>query len=128
MLALHTDEQKWLDAYRAALAERYPRVIERVSVFGSNARGEAHGNSDLDVLVLVNVDDRHLHREVRNIGYSLATDLHIAGGAEYVVASIMVYSVAEWETRLNENSPFQKSVEKDAVDIWTNDRHQIALC
>jgi uncharacterized protein len=45
--------------FRAALNELYGKRIERVVLFGSRARGDAHPDSDYDVAVfLKDLDDR----------------------------------------------------------------------
>lgn len=117
MLDLSIDEQKWLDAYRATLAARWPGVVERVAVFGSKARGDAGENSDLDVLVLVNTDDRRAQRRMRRIGHDIATELSLATGARYIAVSVMIYSATEWAHRTSENSMFQTAVEREAVTL-----------
>lgn len=117
MLTLRTDEQRWLDAYRAALAARYPGAVERVAVFGSKARGDAGADSDLDILVLVNTDDRRVQREVSDIGHDLATELSVASDAQFIAASIIVYSTTEWAQSVSENSLFQTAVEREAVTM-----------
>ena len=51
MLQLTHEEQAWLDAYRKALDKKHPGTVEEILVYGSKARGQAHAESDLDVLL-----------------------------------------------------------------------------
>jgi len=117
MLTLNADERRWLDAYRAALDARWPGVVERIAVFGSKARGDANTDSDLDVLVLVNTDDRRVQWEVSDLGHDLVTDLSMAPDAHFFIVSIMVHSTAEWAQRVSDNALFQTEVERDAVTM-----------
>lgn len=109
-MTLTPEEQRWLEAYRKALADQFPGLVEEILIFGSKARGEARPDSDLDVLLIVRNDAAHLKRELRRVGYLLA-----ATGE--VVPSIFAYSQQEWESRKNSGSPFRKAVERDAVKI-----------
>jgi predicted nucleotidyltransferase len=50
-----------LQSFRTALAELYGSVLDRVVLFGSRARGDAHEGSDYDVAVfLKRMDNRRL--------------------------------------------------------------------
>jgi predicted nucleotidyltransferase len=53
MLKLTTEEQAWLDAYRKALDKKHPGAVREILIYGSKARGQAHAESDLDVLVVL---------------------------------------------------------------------------
>ena len=53
MLTLDAAEQAWLDAYRIELRTRHPGVVRQLVIYGSKARGDAHEDSDLDVLVVL---------------------------------------------------------------------------
>lgn len=87
-MKLTPEEHAWLDAYRKALAEQFPDVIEEILIFGSKARGDAGPDSDLDLLVILREGDRTRKRAVRHIGHSLAV-------LSDVVPSIMVYTRQE---------------------------------
>lgn len=110
MLKLTTEEQAWLDAYRKALEEKHPGMVEQMLVYGSKARGQAHGESDLDVLLIVKNEASHLKRELRRVGYLLAATLD-------VLPSILAYTQDEWESRKRSGSPFRRAVERDAVRV-----------
>ena len=54
-----------VEAFRRALHRDLPDVVDQVIVFGSQARGDAHEGSDIDVAVLVR-NGLHATREVRD--------------------------------------------------------------
>ena len=110
MLQLTSDEHDWLEAYRRTLQERYPGVVLRLVIYGSKARGEAHPDSDVDVLLIVTNRADHLKRPLRRLGYELAA-------TSEAVPSILAYTHDEWESRKQSGAPFQQAVERDAVSV-----------
>jgi predicted nucleotidyltransferase len=110
MLTLIHEEQVWLNAYRKALSEQFPGLVEEVLIFGSKARGDAGPDSDLDVLVILREGDRNRKRSVRHLGHSLAV-------VSEAVPSIMVYTREEWNGRRSSGSPFYRAVMRDGVSI-----------
>lgn len=110
MLQLTAEEQAWLDAYRAALNEKYHRAVQEMLIYGSKARGQARADSDLDVLLIIKNNANALKRELRWIGYLLAAKTD-------VLASIFAYTEEEWESRRRSGSTFRKAVERDAVRV-----------
>ncbi|SRR5690242_18114347 len=96
-LQLTDAEQAWLDAYRAALNEQHPGAVHEMLIYGSKVRGQAHADSDLDVLLIVKDDAAGLKRELRRIGYLLAAKTD-------VLPSILAYTEEEWESRRRSGS------------------------
>lgn len=47
-----------LDAFRSVLAARYGAKVKAVYLFGSRARGDHHSNSDADVAVFIDSQQR----------------------------------------------------------------------
>lgn len=110
MLKLTPEEQTWLDAYRNELEQRHPGAVVRMLVYGSKARGEAHAESDLDVLLIVKNKACGLKRELRRIGYRLAA-------TSDALPSVLAYTEAEWQSREKSGSTFRQAVERDAVRV-----------
>jgi predicted nucleotidyltransferase len=79
-------------------------------IYGSKARGDAHPDSDLDVLLVVKNEADALRRPLRRLGYTLAVALE-------ALPSILVYTRAEWDRRKQSGSPFRQAVERDAVPV-----------
>ena len=110
MLALHPEERIWLDEYRQALIEQRPGVVVRMLVYGSKARGDAHEDSDIDVLLVLKDEADQLKRPLRHIGYDLAA-------TSYAVPSIMAYTQAEWDRLKTLRSAYREAVEREGVDV-----------
>lgn len=110
MLKLTPEEQAWLDAYRKALAEQFPNLVDEIVIFGSKARGEAGPDSDLDVLIILREGDKATKSEVRHIGHLLAV-------TSEAVPSIMVYTRKDWSARGEGGSPFYHAITRDGVRV-----------
>ncbi|WP_337286781.1 nucleotidyltransferase domain-containing protein [Candidatus Methylomirabilis sp.] len=109
-MKLTSEELVWLNAYRMALVEQFPGLVDDILIFGSKARGDAGPDSDLDVLIILREGDRNRKRAVRHIGHSLAI-------LSEVVPSIMVYTREEWALRRHGGSPFYGAVVRDGVRV-----------
>ncbi len=107
---LHPEERVWLAEYRQAINERHPGVVVRMVVYGSKARGDAHEDSDIDVLLIVKNEAADLKLPLRRIGYRLSA-------TSYAVPSILAYTQDEWAAYKNLGSPFHEAVERDAVAV-----------
>lgn len=94
--------------FRKALDAMYGDRIERVVLFGSRARGDAHTGSDYDVAVFLrNMPDREL--ELRQLA-DLGTEL-IEQTGEFVHA--MPYPAGSY----NERTPLMLTVRSDGIDL-----------
>jgi predicted nucleotidyltransferase len=109
-LKLTRDERTWLREYCKALKEQHPGAVRRLLIYGSKARGTAHAESDLDVLLVVKNQAAAHKRELRRIGYLLAA-------TSDAVPSIFAYTEDEWESRRRHGSAFRRAVERDAVSV-----------
>ena len=77
-------------------------------LFGSQARGEAHSESDWDILIILN-KDKLLPGDYDNVTYPL-TELGWDLGERI---NPIMYTAKEWED--SRITPFYQNVNKDAI-------------
>jgi len=82
----------------------------RVFLFGSQARGDAHPDSDWDLLVLLN-KDKISYEDENRYAYPFAE----MGWAYGTYISVKLYTENEWQLR--SITPFYHNVQKDGVEI-----------
>ena len=83
---------------------------EKIILFGSQARGDAHEDSDWDLLVILNKEKKTSEDEDM---YGFPFDKI---GWNYGVAiNAIIYSTKEWEKR--KITPFYKNVEEEGIEI-----------
>lgn len=95
--------------YREALEASFPGRARTVRVFGSMARGEAHEDSDVDILVIL--DGASFAERGRAI--DLATELGLAEG---LVFAPIVLTVEEWTQLVERERALPLEVERDGID------------
>jgi predicted nucleotidyltransferase len=110
MLTLTPEEQSWLDAYRKALRQQFPGLVQGIIIFGSKARGTARPDSDLDIVLILREGDWRLKDAVSLPGYDLSIGTN-------VVPSLQVYTAAEWQQLRDWQSVFREAVERDGVSV-----------
>jgi len=106
----HPEERLWLEQYVAAVRERYPDAVSRLLLYGSKARGDAHEESDIDLMLIVKDEAESLMWDLRWIGYDLAA-------TSWAVPSILARSEAEWARLERLCSPFHAAVERDGIRV-----------
>ena len=85
---------------RPEIVKKISKAIRRVApsataiLYGSEARGDARKDSDIDVLILLDGDNRDLRREDELAGELY--DIELATG---VLISPMIMPRKQWETR-----------------------------
>jgi predicted nucleotidyltransferase len=79
-----------LRTFRASLDARFGARLREVVLFGSRARGEAHEESDVDVLVVVDDLDEHERIEVFDLAYDAGS-----AGDDYLSIAPLPYSTSQ---------------------------------
>jgi predicted nucleotidyltransferase len=84
---------------------------EKLILFGSQARGDAHEDSDWDLLILLNKEKRNFNEDYDKYAYPF-TEL----GWNYSIAiNPIVYTVNDWEK--GKIFPFYKNVMREGIEI-----------
>lgn len=93
------------------VAKEHMPVGSRVLLYGSRARGEAHANSDWDILVLINKPS------VTQADFAMfAYPFVELGWKNDEDVSPQLYTTAEWNAR--KNTPYYENVEHDKQLIY----------
>ncbi len=82
----------------------------KLILFGSQARGDAHAESDWDILMLLNKQNIE-YSDFERYAYPFV-ELGLSFG-EYF--SIKQYTYSDWNQR--KGTPFYKNVEKEGIEI-----------
>jgi uncharacterized protein len=99
--------------WAASMADDRPGVL-RLGYFGSYARGDWGVGSDLDLVAIVTGSSEPFERR------SLAWDLNTLP----VPAELLIYTLKEWKALLRETSRFARTLERETVWIFDNDRQE----
>jgi predicted nucleotidyltransferase len=109
-------ERRALDRLVAELRERLGEELVAVWLYGSRARGERTGpESDIDLLVIVESEDRERDREISSLHYSIAYE---EGERPFSFLSVQVVDRAWLADRRSIEAFFIQEVDRDKVVIY----------
>ena len=84
---------------------------DRVFLFGSRARGDAHEDSDWDLLVILKKNGKHNWDDFDNYAFPFEE----IGWNHGVAINSLLYTQEEWVKR--KITPFYKNIESEGVEI-----------
>ena len=108
-----------LRAYVHAVQERWGVLLVDVILFGSQARGDAHPDSDIDVVVILDRADAEALSDVRGLAFDIWLSHH-------VLLSIRAFSQASWQALAARGSLFFRTVTRDGIS-WLPERARDAV-
>lgn len=110
MTGLTSTEEEALRLFKGRLQQVFPHQLEEVKLFGSKARGDASGESDVDVLVVLTTGDWRDERAIVNI----ATGVFVATGVDI---SPKVYTQSQIADMRRRRTVFLQAVDRDTIPV-----------
>ena len=107
---LAPNDQAAITKYLGCIRSRFPDRILDVVLFGSRARGDAHVESDIDLLVLVDAEDREFRSELWRIASDVSLDYN-------VVISPRVFGQARWAETRRIGMPLYRAIVADGISL-----------
>ena len=97
-----------LKKFKREILKLLPEEIETIRLFGSQARGDAHEDSDVDILVVTKTDDWHLGDKIGEVAYNLLLETGI-----YISTKVISRKHYDYLRRLN--APFILNVLREGI-------------
>jgi uncharacterized protein (UPF0332 family)/predicted nucleotidyltransferase len=107
---LREPERAALAEFVARLRSKYPRQIAKVVLFGSRARGEGTGESDLDVAVILKNGD--------SLARQVLIEANESGFKHHLVISTFTWTEARWKEGRRRREPIYRSIVSEGIDLW----------
>lgn len=107
---LKGEERKAITFFKKRLAERLPEENAQLLLFGSKARGDAHRESDIDLMVLLDRDTRAVVKKV----YDSVIETQLATDVCFSLKPVSRKRFAAWQRK---RTPFIYNVLRDGVTV-----------
>ncbi len=101
-----------LRRFAAALRERFGGRVSAIVLFGSHARGEAHEESDVDVLVAIDELTPRERLEVFDLAYDVDRSLD-----DWVGLSALAYSTAQAARMRGDGRRLWRDIDREGVAL-----------
>ncbi len=85
------------------------RVFQTI-LFGSKARGDSHPDSDIDILLVVDVDDWRLRHEISDVASDVSLEFSVLIGPR-------VIGKAGWEEMARERFSLYENVAREGIPL-----------
>ena len=103
---------KALGTFQSWLGARFGERLREVVLFGSQARGEATDESDVDVLVVIDGLDEAERREVFDRAYDAGVD-----GDDFISVAPLPYSTAQARDMRGRERRLMREIARDGVAL-----------
>lgn len=104
-------EKEVFEALKAQLQQRFGSALREIRVFGSRARGEHTPESDLDVMILLDIPvDWHIEKEI----HFLLADIDLKYDT---FLSARIFSTTEWHSSRFRITPLFESIEREGIRV-----------
>ena len=107
-MLLEKKEQEALKHFKEILIQQFSSEVVSINLFGSKARGDSHGASDIDVLVVTQQDDWRLKEAIGKVATTILLDYGI-------YLSIKVIGQFLQQRLIHVGSPFMRNIQNEGI-------------
>lgn len=100
-------------AYVHRIAADYADEVASVTLYGSQARGDAGSESDIDLLVVLRNDSPELRQALADLAWQVQYEHN-------VVISDIVRTAEQWREMQTRQFPFYQNVIREGTLLWKN--------
>jgi predicted nucleotidyltransferase len=107
-------ENDALLAFNQRLLIELGKQVQQVILFGSKARGDSAPDSDIDVLILTDGENRQLRKTISKISSQIGLDYDVCLGA-------LLIANKRWQQMSSERFSLCRNVERDGILLFSNE-------
>jgi predicted nucleotidyltransferase len=92
----------------------YGDEVLSITLYGSQARGDASIESDIDLFIVVQKDTPALRQALVDLAWQIQFE-------HDVVISDIIYSVEQFQQMQSRQFPYYQSIQRDGILLWKNE-------
>ncbi len=100
-------------AYVRRVATDYANEVSSITLYGSQARGEADAESDIDLFIIVRHDTPTLRQTLVDLAWQVQFEYDI-------VISDIIRGVEQLSRMQARRFPYYQSIEREGILLWKN--------
>lgn len=108
-------------AYVRHVATGYANEVLSITLYGSQARGEASTESDIDLFIVVRCDTPALRQALADLAWQVQFEYD-------VVISDIIRSVEQMSRMQARRFPYYQSIEREGILLWKNTSEPMPGC
>jgi len=105
--------QAAIETYIGRIATEYPYQVFSITLYGSQARGRADRESDIDLFIVIRQDTPALREALADLAWQIQFDCD-------VVISDTIRSLDQLSRMQLNRFPFYQSIEREGILLWKN--------
>ncbi len=102
-----------LDQYIEEIKNIYGNHLKSIILYGSYARGDNREDSDIDIMILLDLDELEIKKYRHNLSY-ITYDINMENDSDIKPIAKSVANFNKW----SENYPFYSNIVKEGVILY----------